>query len=64
LSKGQNVLLEISDTGSGMSPEMQARVFDPFFTTKSAGRGLGVAVVQGIVRSLGGAIQLVSELGQ
>jgi CheY-like chemotaxis protein len=44
-----------------MSPQIQDRVFDPFFTTKSAGRGLGLAVVQGIVRSLGGAIHLTSE---
>jgi CheY-like chemotaxis protein len=44
-----------------MSSQTQAKVFDPFFTTKSAGRGLGLAVVQGIVRSLGGAIHLTSE---
>jgi hypothetical protein len=44
-----------------MSPKTQAKVFDPFFTTKSAGRERGLAFVQGIVRSLGGAIHLTSE---
>jgi PAS domain S-box-containing protein len=61
LADGDCVQLEVSDTGRGMSTETQARVFDPFFSTKSAGRGLGLAVVQGIVRSLGGAIRLTSE---
>jgi PAS domain S-box-containing protein len=58
------IQLEVSDTGSGMSAETQARVFDPFFTTKSAGHGLGLAVVDGIVRSLHGKIHLASEPGK
>jgi len=56
LPKGRCVKLEISDTGHGMTEEIHGRIFDPYYTTKLPGRGLGLAAVQGIVRSHGGAI--------
>lgn len=63
-SAASQLRLEVSDTGSGMPPEIQARIFDPFFTAKFAGRGLGLAAVQGIIRSHGGTINVVSVAGQ
>lgn len=56
--------LEIADTGSGMSPEVQAKIFDPFFTTKFTGRGLGLSAVLGIIRAHEGAMKVETEVGQ
>ena len=64
LDAGNYALLEVADTGCGMTAETQAKVFDPFFTTKFAGQGLGLAIVDGIVRGLRGMIRLNSELGE
>jgi signal transduction histidine kinase len=60
------VLIVISDTGTGITPEVQARMFDPFFSTKAPGRGtgMGLALVTRIVSDAGGRIDVQSAVGQ
>lgn len=66
LSPGYYVVMKVSDTGQGISPEIKDRIFDPYFTTKEMGKGsgMGLSVVHGILQSHQGAISVDSEPGK
>jgi PAS domain S-box-containing protein len=63
IPKGRVVEIGVSDTGSGISPDILDKIIDPFFTTKDNGNGLGLAITHGIVEQHGGMLDVMSEVG-
>ncbi len=61
--EGLYVVLTVTDSGTGIAPELRSRIFEPFFTTRTGGRGLGLAACEGIVRSHSGGIAIESTAG-
>jgi len=64
--KAQRIVVDFTDTGSGMTPEVMSHIFDPLYTTKSRGHGtgLGLVIVNQVVTELGGTVEVESELGK
>ena len=61
MKEGRHAFILVADSGRGMTPEVQSRIFDPFYSARIRGKGLGLAVVLGIVRGHGGGIRVESE---
>jgi len=64
--KMQRIVVDFTDTGSGMTPDVMEHIFDPLYTTKGRGRGtgLGLVIVNQVVSELGGTVGVESELGK
>jgi len=60
----ETVVLEVADTGKGISPQVEKRLFDPFFTTKESGTGLGLSIAARIVEKHGGALQYQTQVNR